>query len=291
MGLLSNPVFAKLEAWGYLWLLSLRGVGFTTNIFMNIALLKFGYGSVGCTPTGSDIGYNATMDRVQTIEEADLAGDECQGTLPLVGLPILSGYILLNTISTTMALLVTPIFGTIVDHSPSRKFHTFATCSVYVLVNAIAIAASPSNWFVMICLALFLQQGAYQFHVACVAAYCTEIADGDEQIIALQNAGRVRASERSGRASEAGARATRARERSERKSEASAREGKEGRAPPLARAREGKEGRAHPACSRKRREGWARPPACSREKEGKVARARSCKRERKEGAHSHARSC
>jgi hypothetical protein len=173
---------------------------------------------------------------------------------------------------------------------------------VYVLVNAIAIAASPSNWFVMICLALFLQQGAYQFHVACVAAYCTEIADGDEQIIALQNAGRVRASERSGCASEAGARAKRARERSGRASEASARakrvqekgrrgapprllaqekgnrgvpprllaqeKGRRGVLPPLARAREGKEGRALPLARAKNK--------------GKGG-ARSCKREQKEG--------
>ena len=156
---------------------------------MNIALLHYGYSSVGCTGTGKEIAFLTTIDRYQTTEEAEEADIECTGLV--WGMKLVSAYLLLNSISVVFSLIVTPIFGSFIDFSPNRKFWTIFTASIYVSINGIQIFANEQNWLIMVLLALFIQSVAYQAHKACVGAYCTEVAEGEEEVVALQSAGRV----------------------------------------------------------------------------------------------------
>jgi MFS-type transporter involved in bile tolerance (Atg22 family) len=104
---------------------------------------------------------------------------------------LISFYMVLNTVSLLLSTMLAPILGTVVDYSTKRKLYTFGTVAVYCGVNAVQTFTSESNWLFMAGLAMFVQKCAYAFHVACVAAYCTEIAENDEEIIALQGAGRI----------------------------------------------------------------------------------------------------
>ena len=132
LGLLSSPVFNKLESWGYLYILTVRGVGFTTNIFMNIALLHYGYSSLGCTGSGKEVAYLLELERYQTLKEAEQAEVECVGTV--LGMKLVSAYLLLNSFSVVFSLIVTPVFGSFIDFSERRKFWTIFTVSIYVFV-------------------------------------------------------------------------------------------------------------------------------------------------------------
>jgi hypothetical protein len=98
MGLFSNPVFNKREAWGYVWVLLVRGMGWTTWVFTQVAVIKLSNNEVGCSQAGFEIGWNSTDGplRAQTEEEADLfygqldgeIADEpldCSGTITWMG--------------------------------------------------------------------------------------------------------------------------------------------------------------------------------------------------------------
>ncbi|GMH64509.1 hypothetical protein TrST_g99 [Triparma strigata] len=189
--LFSNPVFRKLEAWGYLLILSIRGTGFSTSIFMNIALLQFGYASVGCTGTGKEIGFNVTSGVHWTSEEAEEIGQDCAGEMKGMNLPIVTGYLVLNSFSTVISTCSAPVFGSFVDSSPNRKIYTIATCAIYILINFFHAFSTQENWLLMVLLGLFVQRIAYSFNVACIDGYCIEIAENEEEVMTLQSIGRV----------------------------------------------------------------------------------------------------
>ena len=50
---------------------------------------------------------------------------------------------------------------------------------------------NESNWAIFVIMSLFSVQLVRDFHNPCIAAYCTEIAEGEEQLVALQTVGRV----------------------------------------------------------------------------------------------------
>ena len=72
MGLLTDSVFQKRESWGYVYILLIRGSSWTTWVFLSVAILKLANNSVDCSAKGFEMGWNATMNRTQTEDEANM---------------------------------------------------------------------------------------------------------------------------------------------------------------------------------------------------------------------------
>jgi UMF1 family MFS transporter len=193
MGLFTNEVFKKREAWGYIWVLLVRGASWTTWVFTSVAILKYANNSVGCSAKGYEIAFNSTLDRFQTEDEADVFESDCEGQIEFLG-----KYMTPNTsipytasIGAFIGTFTAPIFGSIIDTTSERKLWTFATLFVVWACNAIQIFTSQSNWLAILLLQNFVHRLTWQTHISCVAAFCTEIAEGEAQIVALQSGGRV----------------------------------------------------------------------------------------------------
>mmetsp|Transcript_11833 Transcript_11833/g.23926 ORF Transcript_11833/g.23926 Transcript_11833/m.23926 type:complete len:498 (-) Transcript_11833:30-1523(-) len=193
MGLLTSSVFQRREAWGYLWVLLLRGIGWTTWVFLSVAILKYSNNSVGCTAKGYEMTWNATMNRTQTEDEANIAEVDCEGKIDFLGTSMTPSTAIpfTTSIGILITTLMAPIFGAIIDRTSIRKLWTFVSLAIFVGTNAIQIFATADNWIFMLCMQNFVGRLGFTMHVACVAAYCTEIAEGEEEIVALQSAGRV----------------------------------------------------------------------------------------------------
>ncbi|GMH63609.1 hypothetical protein TrST_g277 [Triparma strigata] len=192
-GVLSSPVFEKTEAWGYLWVLLIRGVGWTTWVFLQVAILKYSNNSVGCSTKGYEMLWNATMNRTQTEDEANVFEIDCTGEVSFMGKMMTPSTAIpfTTSIGVLAVALISPIFGAVIDRTSKRKLWTFVSLGVFIFVNALQIFTTPDNWVLMLALQNFLARLGFALHVACVAAYCTEIAEGEQEIIALQSAGRI----------------------------------------------------------------------------------------------------
>lgn len=191
--LFSSTVFNKLEAWGYVWILLVRGVSWTTWVFTAVAVLKLANGEVGCTQTGHEIGFNETMNRTQTIEEADIWEVECEGKVSVLGSYMTPSSVIPFTTSVGLfvSTVLTPISGAIIDRTNRRKAITFGSLGVYVAINAFQSLIGESTWLIVLLLQNIFGRIAFALHVSCIAAYCTEIAENEEETIALQSVGRV----------------------------------------------------------------------------------------------------
>jgi hypothetical protein len=73
MGIVTDNVFQKRESWGYVYILLIRGSSWTTWVFLSVAILKLANNSVGCSAKGFEMGWNATMNRTQTEDEANVS--------------------------------------------------------------------------------------------------------------------------------------------------------------------------------------------------------------------------
>jgi len=193
MGLFTDPVFKKRESWGYLLALLIRGCGWTTWVFTGVAVLKLANNSVGCSTKGFEITFNSTMNRTQTEEEADMWEVACTGEIDFFGKAMTPATSIPFTtaIGLVISTLVSPIFGAIIDRTTRRKAVTFLSLGVYVAINAFQALISEDTYMLILFLQNILNRIAFALHVSCVAAYCTEIAEGETEIIALQSAGRV----------------------------------------------------------------------------------------------------
>ena len=152
MGLFSDPVFRKREAWGYIWILLIRGTSWTTWVFLAVAILKYANNSVGCTSRGFEIMMNSTMDRSQTEDEANAAEVECTGEIPFLGrlLTPSTSIPFVASIGSIACLLITPVFGVLIDRTTKRKLWTFGTLGAYVGTSALQIWSNADNWLLML---------------------------------------------------------------------------------------------------------------------------------------------
>lgn len=119
MGLLTSSVFRRREAWGYLWVLLLRGMGWTTWVFLSVAILKYSNNSVGCTAKGYEMTWNATMNRTQTEDEANIAEVDCEGKIDFLGTSMTPSTAIpfTTSIGILITTLMAPIFGAIIDRT------------------------------------------------------------------------------------------------------------------------------------------------------------------------------
>eukprot|EP00518_Triparma_eleuthera_P009510 CAMPEP_0182483464 /NCGR_PEP_ID=MMETSP1319-20130603/41368_1 /TAXON_ID=172717 /ORGANISM="Bolidomonas pacifica, Strain RCC208" /LENGTH=473 /DNA_ID=CAMNT_0024685271 /DNA_START=86 /DNA_END=1503 /DNA_ORIENTATION=- len=184
MGLLSSPVFDKKESRGYIACMVVRGAGFSSSLFVQFSLISLAYRSMRCTSTGKQLLGN------QTVAEAEDAGIDCQGEFPGTGMPVISGFALLSSISSVLTFLSFPLLGAFADTTPQRKTFTIGTLLLYVVYSFPLIFIDEGNWPVYVFVSLFGMQILRDFHNPCIAAYCTEIAEGEEQLVALQSVGR-----------------------------------------------------------------------------------------------------
>ena len=126
---LSNPVFDKSESRGYIACMVVRGAGFSASLFVQFSLISLAYTSMSCTSTGKQIYGNLT------VSEAEDAGIECQGEFPGTGMPIISGFALLSSVSSILTFLSFPLLGAFADTTPRRKLFTTGTLSVYIVYS------------------------------------------------------------------------------------------------------------------------------------------------------------
>jgi len=193
MGLLTNPIFNKRESWGYVWILLIRGSAWTTWVFLSVAILKLSNNSVGCSAKGYEMLFNSTMNRTQTEEEANIHEIDCTGEVTWLGKSLTPSTAMpyLTSIGLVISMILTPIIGVIVDRTKHRKATTFASIGAFVAINGFQALISEGNWMVMLVLQAIFARICFVLHVSCVAAYCTEIAENEAEIIALQSAGRA----------------------------------------------------------------------------------------------------
>jgi hypothetical protein len=117
MGIFTDPVFKKREAWGYIWVLLVRGCSWTSWVFLSVAVMKFANNEVGCSDKGYEIAFNTTMNRTQTEEEAEISDIDCTGKLTAYGKLMTPGTIVpyFTSIGIIFTVILSPIFGAIVD--------------------------------------------------------------------------------------------------------------------------------------------------------------------------------
>ena len=221
MGLLTDSVFQKRESWGYVYILLIRGSSWTTWVFLSVAILKLANNSVDCSAKGFEMGWNATMNRTQTEDEANMyeidvsvggyekndkimisstqttrspnSFPQCVDEVDFFGKAMTPSTTIpyITSIGLVISTVITPIIGTVIDRTTHRKAITFASIGVFIAVNAAQALISDGTWKFMLLLQHIVARIAFSIHVCCVAAYCTEIAESEHEIIALQSAGRV----------------------------------------------------------------------------------------------------
>ncbi|GMH49973.1 hypothetical protein TrRE_jg2795 [Triparma retinervis] len=152
---------------------------------MQFSVISMAYTSLDCTTTGKHIAGN------QTVTEAEDAGIDCKANFPRTGLPIVSGFLILSAISNIFSMLSLPILGAAADSTPRRRLFTLGTLCTYIVYQLPLAFVNESNWAEFVIALLFGVQFIREFHEPCLSAYCTEIAEGEGELVSLQSIGRT----------------------------------------------------------------------------------------------------
>jgi len=144
----------NVDASGFSWLASGRGMLVMSNIFMSTSLLWLAKNEAGC------------------FEDPTIEG-ECHKEVH--GMKAESFVTNIATISAVLSALFMPICGAIVDYTPHRKLVGIITAIVLIVIQAIQIGTTKETWFpmgVLQAIAAFI----YQLQVVVVFAYLPDIA-------------------------------------------------------------------------------------------------------------------
>jgi MFS transporter, UMF1 family len=152
---------------------------------MQVSIISIAYTSLNCTTTGKHIAVN------QTVTEAEDSQIDCKANFPGTSLPVVSGFLILSAISNIISMLSLPILGAAADSTPRRRLFTLGTLCVYIIYQLPLAFVNESNWAVFVIALLFGVQFIREFHDPCLTAYCSEIAEGEGELVSLQSIGRT----------------------------------------------------------------------------------------------------
>ena len=209
MGIYKPSIFhSNDEAKGYIICTPTRVILFMSMSYLTVAMQHLANIEVGCTGKGYSYGHNATMDRVQTEVEANVAEIECTGKK--WGLSPLS---LMSTVlgvgSVTISIVI-PVVGALIDFTDRRKSVFLYSWYTFWLTNFVQIGVAQSTWVYMGIIQAFVGSASFITHIVASVSYANEITDNDADMIDLMSAARLweltgeRASGRAGWRSGAG---------------------------------------------------------------------------------------
>jgi MFS-type transporter involved in bile tolerance (Atg22 family) len=139
---------------------------FAASVFLGPALLELATNEAGEQCVGSSGDNEAYV--------ACLKGARIHGFLPS---SLLSN---IATVAGLASLVVLPLFGAIVDHTPHRRAVGVASAYGLVFIKMVEVAISSSTWLAVACLQV-MSSILYNLHIVVAYAYSSELSNQPHQ--------------------------------------------------------------------------------------------------------------